>query len=475
MALPALYPDGPWLAPATANPATYGSGGGGNISALVLSEVQGVCVAFDSPTLSELPLWTRLDDPAGPFTVSGFSIDRGRSYELDKSGTGTASVTIIDRNASFDPTNASGPFAGKLNPMKQAAIGLRNPVTGAWSTIFRGFVSRWGYDLYQTEDYNVVTLELVDGMDVLANAEMLPGQGFALEWGDFAFNPPGQDGDIWFYQDDQVAYRINQVLDQAGWPTGMREVFSGNVSMQESVYSYRTPALQVIQDAADAEFPGVANFYFQKNGYATFHGRQARFRPAVVQYHISTWKAGDIAAVTADPTRALIFDLEYDRDKEKIINSALSTPKGMNDAFVSGQRVEDAASISTYGARSISFDNLLTAGGYAPVTTAEVETAKFATYYVTNYASPRTRVNTITFKRVGPGDQYATRLWALMCGVDISDIIDLKTTHAGGGGFNEQFYVEGLHYTATPLSIDYVDVELTLDVSPKSHYDVELD
>src|SRR3989304_6079654 len=190
MALPALYPDGPWPAPATANPGTCGSGGGGNISALVLSEVQGVCVAFDSPTLSEFPLWTRLDDPAGPFTVSGFSIERGRAYELDKSGTGTASVTIIDRNASFDPTNASGPFAGKLNPMKQAAIGLRNPVTGAWSTIFRGFVSRWGYDLYQTEDYNVVTLELVDGMDVLANAEMLPGQGFALEWGDFAFNPP---------------------------------------------------------------------------------------------------------------------------------------------------------------------------------------------------------------------------------------------------------------------------------------------
>jgi hypothetical protein len=438
----------------------------------VLAEVQGVNVAFGSATLTETPLWVRLDDPNGPFTVAGYSIDRGRTYELDKSGTGTALVTIIDRNASFDPTNSGGPFAGNLNPMKQAAIGLKNPVTGAWSTIFRGFVSRWSYDLYQTEDYNTIALELVDGMDLLANAEMLPGQGFTLEWGDFAFNEIGQDGDIWFYPKDQVSYLITQVLDQAGWPIGMREVFSGNVKVQESVYSYRTPALQVIQDAADAEFPGVANFYFQRNGYATFHGRLARFKPADVQYGITTWKAGDIAAVTADPTRALIFDLEFDRDKEKIINSALSTPKGIPDAGVEDQRYENAASINTNGTRSISFDNLLTAGGYLGDTTAKQETKKYGKYYVDNYKDPRTRVNTITFKRVGPSDQYATRLWALMCGVDISDIIDLQTTHAGGGGFNEQFYVEGVHYTATPLSADYLDVELILDVSPKSYYDV---
>jgi hypothetical protein len=59
-----------------------------------------------------------------------------------------------------------------------------------------------------------------------------------------------------------------------------------------------------------------------------------------------------------------------------------------------------------------------------------------------------------------------------MCGVDISDIIRLKTTHHNGvGGFDEDFFVEGLHYTASPLSDNYVDVELTLDVSPRALYD----
>jgi hypothetical protein len=408
--------------------------------------------------------------------VSKYSIDRGRSYELDSNSPGTAQITLIDVTGELDPT--SGLYA--FDPMTPAAIALHNPVLGTDHTIFRGHVQRIDYDLYQTETYATATVDLVDGLDRLAMMEMYGGQGFASEWGDFPVT--GLDADISFYPNDTSSAcgtRINQILDQAGWPGGLREVFSGNVSLQAGLYAFRTSVLTALQDCADAEFPGVANIYVQKDGRFTFHGRLARFHDTDAQYHIAHWKVGDMAAVASDSTRAVIFSLEYDRDAEKVINSAIATPQNIPEVNINALRSEDAGSITTYGSRSISFENLLTAGdpdvglGYGYTAAADAATAKFAEYYVDNYSSPQTRVNKISFRSLPPDDPYAAALWRLMCNVDISDRINLRTTHHGGaGGFNDDFYVEGLHYEVDPLSDAYLDVTLTLDVSPASYYDI---
>jgi hypothetical protein len=270
------------------------------------------------------------------------------------------------------------------------------------------------------------------------------------------------DGNVVFWEDLQVAHRINQVLDQVGWPVGLREVFSGNVSLKRTVYAPRQPALNAITDAADAEFPGVAKFYIQKDGRATFHGRLARFNPLDAQYHISRWKVGDMAAVAADSSYAVITALEYDRDKDRIINSALATPEGIADADIAGQYISDASSISAYGTRSWSAENLLTDEGYINGYDDLQETYAFANYYVTNYATPRSRINRISFSsRVN-----SLRVWNLLCGVDISDRLEVKA-----GAFNNEFYfVEGLHYTVEPMSATALDVTLELDVTPASYY-----
>jgi len=398
--------------------------------------------------------------------VSGWSFRRGRNYELNKNSPGTATVTLIDTTSEIDPTNPAYAF----DPGTPAAIALHNPVTQTDHTVFRGNISRLQYQLYPSEKYAVATLELVDGLDRLARTEMNAGQGVTIQWG--YFPSAAQPGDLFFITDDSgsaVANRINNVLNSAQWPVGLREIFSGNVALQQTFYAYRTPALNVILDAADAEFPGVANFYCQKDGRATFHGRLARFNPDDAQYHISKWRCGDTAAVQADATRALIFGLDYDQDVEKNINTAISTPKGIADADIAGQRVENAASIAAYGSRSISFDNLLTKKDHFDNSGANAATKKFATYYVSNYKDPRTRVNRIIFKRLDPSHPNAQRVWQVMCNVDISDIIRLKTTHQGGG-FDEDFYVEGITAEARPLSDDFDDVVMHLDVSPRAYY-----
>ena len=407
--------------------------------------------------------------------VSGWTIRRGRSYEMDQNAPGVATVTLIDTTGELDPSGSSYAFT----PGTPGAIALHNPVTSTDATVFRGFVTRLAYDLYPTEDYAVATLEMVDGLDRLAKMQMFGGEGWGSVWGDFP--RIGQDGDVSFFADDQsnaVANRINQILNQADWPGGLREIFSGNVSLLAGLYAYRTPALAALLDAADAEFPGgVSRFYLQKDGRATFHGRLARFFPDVAEYHISKWRSGDAAAVLADSTRAPIFALDYDVDGGKVINSALSTPRGIPDDLIDAQRVEDTASIADFGTQAVSFDDLLTAGdpdvglGYGYTPFAPLATKKFSEYYVDNRAQPATRINRVRFRSLPSDAPGAARVWAVLCGCDISDIIRLKTTHQVGG-FDEDLYVEGLSYTATSRGgSQMTDVQLDLDVSPRAYYD----
>lgn len=398
--------------------------------------------------------------------VQRYTVDRGRQSEMDKTAVGTATIEMFDTNHSLDPASGSTSY----DPMTPVAIALENPVTHASSPIFRGHVARWGYKLYPTEAYGTATIECVDGMDVLNAAEMEPlsgGTGFGY--------PASFEslGNVYFVMADQVKHRIDKVLDQAGIAAGNREVFTGNVVLQEgTVYAPRTPAINAITDAADAEFPGgVSNFFVQKDGKYTFHGRLARFNPTDAQYHITTWKAGDLAAFGADASTAVITDLEYDRDKDRIINSALVLPDAKDldiSADIPGQRVEDSGSIAAYGTRSWSAENLEILSSWLTGNNAMDECRDvFATYYTSNYASPQTWVRKLQFKTVMPSVAYAGPTWALMCGVDISDRILLTA----GQFVGEYYFVEGVHYTVEPgHGTDYLWVTLELDVSPAAYW-----
>jgi hypothetical protein len=74
------------------------------------------------------------------------------------------------------------------------------------------------------------------------------------------------------------------------------------------------------------------------------------------------------------------------------------------------------------------------------------------------------------FKSRSPTDAWADALWGHMCRCEISDLLTVRTSHQGGGGFNQDFYVEGLHYTGRLGTPTVPTVELSLDVSPRAHY-----
>jgi hypothetical protein len=431
----------------------------------------GISLAPANGALVASPAWQRIDQT---YNVQSWSIDRGRQNEMSKTDTGTATVELVDRVGAFDPTNPTSPFYGQLvagqpmGPMVQAKIELQNPVMATWSTLFRGHIASIQWVPYRSEQHANVTLELTDGLAILAAMEMAPDGTF----GDEVFQ-----GDILFYEDpdlDAVQTRINKVLTQAGWPASLRSIFTGNVGLWKTTYAPRSTVLSVIQDAADAEFPDIANVYIggpRYPGFVVFHGRLARFNPDTVEYEIRRWDCGDDAAAALDPADVVRISppLVGSVDDTLLYTSALSTSSTTVDADIAGQYVTNATAAAQKGLRTWSAEGLVTRGGIAG-RTANQETKLYADYVRDNFTVPRIRVGQLTVKPRRPSSAYGAATWKLLTEIDISDIIHLKTTHGGGGGFNTDFYVEGIHYQARPGGL-YPYVELTLDVSPKGYYD----
>ncbi len=417
-------------------------------------------------------------------SVTGWSIDRGRSTELDKTQTGTAAIRMVDSAGVMDPTNGNSPFYGTLDPMKPAAIALQNPVDDSWNTLFTGFTSSYEYAMEIAATTMQVTAELVDAFEIFSAVELTPGEhGDTPVKDDFAdvyfqgkpSNLPGEPDVL-----KHVDTRINELLDAAGWPDTpeTRDVFSGNVQVQGKVYERRDQMMSALQDAADAEFPGVANCYMSKSGQFRFRGRFARFNPSNPGYGITTYKAGFASVAEDDPTFAPISVFEFRRAEADIINASIALPYGVDDTDVPGQLTKDTGSIATFGYRGEngSFDSLLTYAGHDDdlnPTTGLEETFKFGQYYAGNYAAPKTRITKIGFRPVDAAHPNAEALWGLMCGVELGDIVQIKTLHPGGGGFDyENFYVEGIHYDADVQGgANFTNVTLELDVSPKSFFD----
>jgi hypothetical protein len=439
-------------------------------------------VAFGGDTLDWNATFTAVD--SYPNLVTSYSIDRGRQVELDRTDTGRATVQIADTDGILDPTNTHGPFYGLIEPLLQAAIQRRNPVDGLWYTRFRGWIEEMDYAFDPSQRVNRLTVSLVDIFEILSAIEMMPG--------DFGVTPPAGSKDQIFFEDNTVQERIEQILANAlgADRDDYWVVFSGNVRLHESVSSVGESPMTAIQEAADAEFPGVSNVFTDRFGRLAYHGRLAKFDPVGTfesatpgTWDFRSWKLGDGAAVHADPAgTAHLRRFAFNRGLARIINQAFATPWRKNvplaDHEALAQIVKDATSIGLRGIRPWSAENLLTKSSLVPGHEGDgdlVETKRFAQYYVANYAQPRNRTTDIAVRSIRPGASGATITWGLLSKIDIGDLVSITVGSPGGGGFDGstpdgKFFVEGVHEQVQPLNPEMDDVTLTLDLSPQAYF-----
>lgn len=443
-----------------------------------MADPVGLSVAFTAGPLVVSPTWTRIDTLPG-INVQEWSISRGRPDEFSKTTTGTAEVRIADLDGQFDPTNAGSSYT--ITPDLQMAIALYDPVQLTWHTLFRGYIESVDYDI-QSYTYAsgavshgvvFVTISLVDAFGWLNDHELQPYPA------DGDVPPAGSEGRV-FYEETSgsVDDRIFAILADVGWPSGLTSIFSGNVDVCDTTYEPGTSALAALFDAADAEFPGVANLFVSKDGIVTFHGRQARFRPDVADYGINRRTVGDPSVTASDTSIAPIAELAFTLGKENIYNSVLITPQEKTSGVeptedeIRDQLLEDSGSKTLHGVKPLVFTDLLTLVGRATGNNGLEECELMAHYFIDNYAAdpPPPRISRMVFKAREPTARLADPLWKMICRCEISDLLTVQTAHKGGGGFNTGYYVEGIRYSCRPANNRIHDITLEVDVSPQAFY-----
>ena len=423
-----------------------------------------VLIALAAGPLVAEPTWTRFDEDTA-CRCAGFDWTRGRQSEFDVSEAGSARVYFHDRDGSLSGEDLVG---------LQIMLQLFDPVAEEWHPVFRGHID----DVQNTASPGAPTLtnkeiDCVGIFDYLAGAKMVVGS-----WGD-TYPATAKLNGVVFYEDGPVDGRIEDVLDDAGLDPDMYVVFSGNVDVNESLYDPDDNALQALRDAADAEFPGIANVYEDRFGRVVFHGRFARFDPDTVAgdagpdaWDFTRWEAATREDVTG--TRAQVREFGWNSPRSRIVNTYHAWPAKDELGYDAKPKIvetlmrSDGTSITAYGYHGLEAGDLIIKEHKTNGNTGYEECGLFGDFWVANYNLPRKNVQRVTFKSLWPDDARAAATWDLMCRIDISDILHLWIDEADLS--DDEFYVEGIQGEARFLNPDFDMVTVTPNLSPTAYY-----
>ncbi len=446
-----------------------------------------VLIAWDDAPLEPNPTWTVIDQGTSPFPqhfVSGYDTRSGRQTLTSQTDTGTATVYVNDREGLFDDRNGSSPYQGKLSG-RQIMLQLYNPVTAIWEPQFRGLIDNYRYTMDGSAvgaDGNPVNasieIDCVDVFDYLNGYGLTPGL-------DGVTAPSGSEDSVYYAASgvgDFVGDRILEILTDANIDPTMSVLASGNVQVIETKYNADESALSALRDAADAELPFIANVYVNRSGLFCFRGRYSRFDPDAVaaagggSWDFTRWKVGDGKAIQADPTRAQVRLLSYNRDRGDLINAAMCYPQGLAATAIPGQVYADTSSITTYGKHATNpMTDLITANYAGPGTISpddgKTQCFLYAELLVKNKKDPRLSPTALQLKSINPADFRGSATWDVLTRSDISHIVNVAVGYAGGTGLLggatvDDYYIEGRALTVRPANSAYDYVELDLEVSP---------
>lgn len=432
----------------------------------------GTSVAVGADALTETPDWTRIDDPDGIRVVNGWSTRRGRELLTDRNEAGTLNIGTIDRTGILDLTNTGSDFY-PMNPNYPVQQSLYNPVTALWRTVFRGFAQGAPQTVrIGGAPANSGTIPVVDLFSILARKEVPPG----LSYPETPTDPSTSStvGET-VYANQTVQDRLDTLRLDVGIPDGLVNFFSGNVRLQQTVYDPGYSILSAMQDAADGEFPGVANLFVSKYGILSFRGRLSRFDSGEGNpYGIHTWHVGDSTAVAGNPGMAVLAadDVVIDRGLDKVYNSAHFMPQGIADADIPGQLSFDQPSIDIYGDCPLSAQELLTYGSTTGANIGDplAETKIFSDFYVNNFKDAQTTIARATFRARHPDRANAETHWNFLCNIDIGDVIEITMTLPSGSRLiAERYFVEGISYRWLPGGL-VPNIVMVLDLSPGFYY-----
>ena len=334
--------------------------------------------------------------------INRIETNRGRTALSDQFQTGALTLRIVDQNGDFNPQNVTGPYYNLLTPMKKVQISAT--YSGVTYPIFQGFITSYvtTYPDESGEDVAMTTIQAVDAFRLAQLAQISTVTGAT------AGNLSGT--------------RVNQILDQIGWPSSMRDVDAGLTTMQADPGTNRT-ALQALNTVALSEY---GSLYVDATGSFVFQDRS-----------VTAGSIGGTPTVFADNGTGIVyFDASWILNDVLVFNKATITRTGG-----SAQVALNQASIDKYFLHSYFLDNLLMQ--------TDAVALDYAKAYVASRAETSIRVDAIVLDLYTPN--YNTGIIAAL-DLDFFDPIKVITTQPGGSTLEKTLQIFGVRMNISPNS-----------------------
>lgn len=347
--------------------------------------------------------------------VRRVSVSRGRSRELDRYGTGQATILLDNRDRTFDPTDLATPYLGQILPRKALEIS----VAGLGALV--GNVQDWNYS-YDVSGDATASVTGVDGFALLTRRSV----------------------DNLVVSEQTSDERINVILDGISWPAGKRNIETGTTTLGSATATGN--ALQYLQQVETCE---AGDFFMSREGLATFKKRgivydDTDYDSALTYDNAATPYAYPLPAVTSN----LIFTDEPVSESSSYVNYVgLELELGtdllfntVNLTYDSSTIVaEDVDSQITYGISVLDVNGSL-------LSTSAQGTA-LAEHLVGQYRQPIARFSRVTVELAG----LPTDVVGALLSLDLTDVVKVRFRPSSVyARVERRSIVEGISHEITP-------------------------
>ena len=330
-------------------------------------------------------------------STTAINIRRGRDLTQDRFNPGLSTVRVLDPNGDWNPQNPASPYFGLLQPLRKLVI--VGEYLGVDYPLFAGYTTAYNYTYPKNEEIGFIDIQATDAFTLFNKSAIETVTGSTAG--------------------DTTGERIEQILDEIGFPGSQRQIDIGDVTVQDDPGTLRS-VLQALQDVEFTEFGAV---YISADGKVIFRERTDA---------IDT--LGGTPTVFDQSTGIGYRDLKFSFDDRLIFNVA-------NFQRVGGtmQTVANQDSIDTYFPHAITRQNLLHE--------TDADTLDLAKAYVASRKDTDIRIDSMSLDLTTPN--YQAGIQAAL-GLDFFDTVEVNNTQPGGSTLTKTLQVFGVNHQITP-------------------------
>ena len=369
------------------------------------SNVNLICeIAFDSNPLDSTQSWTDVSA-----YLRSFDTTRGRISNLAEFQTGTATVTLDNRDNRFSPNQTTYYYDAtlgrtKIQPLKRLRI--RAEYDSVTYDIFHGFVESFPVQ-YAGQGYDSSTkIRVVDAFKLFFNAT-LDGVGWQL-----GISKLGSTTRLTLTQAQELSsVRVKNILDSFGYSNQAISTGQLQVQTQPETDDLLT-ALRKVETAENG------TFFIAANGDATFRDRNYRLTNTTTPDATFGQGVGELPYV----------DIVSSYDDNKIVNTVQRTRTGG-----STQIAIDSDSVERFGT------HVLTESGTLNITDADA--LSIASQKVVSNSIPETTVESMSF-----APQQNVNLWEKALGLEIGSYVETNVTTPSSTTETYNLFIERIRH-----------------------------